>query len=758
LVSASDSTGNGSYTYDTAGLLLNRLVGNRLTSITSRDGEGRPLSITTAVNTISQMTESLTWSGDGLLTADTLARADFTDSRNYSYASLSRRLTQEQINLNSAARWTNSLVYDNGVAGGLGALTQMGLASGTSNKWNGVADAFARISTETNNTFHFAAYGHVNGQSTLTAWLDNQPTPITGVGTNAMLWRGMMELNPGLHQLKVAASHPSGYYTAWATNSFTNNIAYQRTVDGYDGAGNVTSRIWKNPNGTTNRTQTLSWDARGRLYSVTERDASNSGYNWTAMYDGLSRRLSTTSILVTNGVALTSQPTTINSYYDPQMEFLELGVSYGLTTEWKLYGPDLNGRYGGLNGTGAFDAVSPYLNLFNPVISDFRGNILGVVTNGVVSWNPARPTGYGSVPGYRPVALASGVNLAQSSAWRGKWVDITGYYNVGLRPYNPISGGWLTYDSTWNERDPNSYTFAGGDPINYFDSDGRFGKGFYNATGDLISGTAGLVNNAYFSMSYGLAAMTYGTDQANQWYGQNLQGLENSVFGAAQLTYNVSAMATYGLISPFAPNLAYDSFGGNMQQLFGQAPAFYGGNNQSMAYQLGYGTVALGTMFMGGEAGVVGNFGKIEDIAGATRSATTLGETTYNVSFGSTGSRILDSLGLQSAKISDIAVTIDPTLIGADLANVTVHEGFHVAVAETFPNFAASSGRLPYFGAFPLYAEEVGAYGYGAFSAGQYGKLFIAPISAFGSMSAGQTISVLGTGAAVGGLWYFGNH
>lgn len=70
--------------------------------------------------------------------------------------------------------------------------------------------------------------------------------------------------------------------------------------------------------------------------------------------------------------------------------------------------------------------------------------------------------------------------IVQSSAWRGRWVDITGYYQIGLRPYNPISGGWLTYDSVWNDRDPNCYTFAGDDPINYFDSDGRLSNGLYN--------------------------------------------------------------------------------------------------------------------------------------------------------------------------------------------------------------------------------------------------------------------------------------
>jgi RHS repeat-associated protein len=474
LTSASDPTGTGNYSFDTAGFLTSRTVGNRVTSIASRDGEGRPLIITNTVNLWPQLAETLTWSGDGLLATHTLNRGDFgTDSRAYSYANLSRRLTQEQLNLNAGTTWTNATVYDNGVPGKLGSLTKMGQAVGTSNTWSGFADAFSRVATETNSTSQYSAYGHVNGQSTLSAWLDNQPISVTGVGTNAMQWRAMMDLTPGMHQLLVAALHPSGFYTAWATNSFTNSMAYQSTADSFDSAGNITNRVWKDPGGTIERSQTLSWDARGRLHSVTDRDASNSGYNWTATYDGLSRRLSTTSVLVTNGVVYNSQASTINSYFDPLVEFLELGVSYGITTEWKLYGPSLNGKYGGMNGVGGLDAVSPYLNVFDPIISDFRGNILGVVTNGALSWNPARPAAYGAVPGYRPLPLGSGANVSMASAWRGKWADITGYYQLGLRPYDPISGRWLTYDSAKSERDPNAYTFCGGDSVNYFDSDGR---------------------------------------------------------------------------------------------------------------------------------------------------------------------------------------------------------------------------------------------------------------------------------------------
>ena len=50
LTYANDSTGSGSYSYDTAGLLTNRSVGTRMTGITARDGEGRPLAIATTVS------------------------------------------------------------------------------------------------------------------------------------------------------------------------------------------------------------------------------------------------------------------------------------------------------------------------------------------------------------------------------------------------------------------------------------------------------------------------------------------------------------------------------------------------------------------------------------------------------------------------------------------------------------------------------------------------------------------------------------
>lgn len=481
LDSVATPVGGGGYAYNSAGVLTNRAIGSRSSAITSLDGAGRPLSITTKVSLVTKLTETLAWTGDGLLSAHTLDRVgDFTDSRAYSYANLTRRLTEERLNLDGSKRWTNSFAYDGGVAAGPGALTKIGPVSGSA-RWSGGTDAFSRINTETNVSIRRPAYGKVNGPATLTASLDGAPQPVSVYSVNdaqwTNRWNSTLEIPPGAHQLIVSAKHPSGQFTTNASVWFTNSVASERVTDAFDGAGYVTQRIWKSPSGTTNRTQNLSWDARGRLVKATERDASTNGYDWLATYDPFGRRVQARTFIVTNGVTLTAAKTAL-PFFDPLVEFLELGVNVDGQTTWKIYGPDLNGAYGGLNGTGGLDAVAPGLNAFNPTISDARGNVLGAVTNGIaVNWTGARVTGYGAVPGYRPLPLGHGGDVVTASAWRGRAVDITSFVNLGARPYNPESGAFESFDPSWNGRDPNGYTAGGGDMINYFDADGRLAKG-----------------------------------------------------------------------------------------------------------------------------------------------------------------------------------------------------------------------------------------------------------------------------------------
>jgi RHS repeat-associated protein len=273
---------------------------------------------------------------------------------------------------------------------------------------------------------------------------------------------------------------------------------------------------------------------------MTDRDASNSGYNWTAVYDAFNRRLSTATILVTNNIAFNSLPKTINQYYDPSFRFMELGVSYGTTTEFKLYGPDLDGKYGGLNGVGGFDGVSSGLNLFNPTISDHRGNILGSITNGVVAWNPARLTGYGAVPGYRPLVLGQGANLAQASAYRGRWMDITLSYNIGLRPYLPASGSWLSHDSIWSGRDPNGFTYCGDDPVDGDDPDGK------------------CVENTPPSLNFGYAPEMATSLQTTTYFKNGHIGTGNQIYDPKQVAGNSYKFVTaptgryFSYVSPYS--------------------------------------------------------------------------------------------------------------------------------------------------------------------------------------------------------------
>jgi RHS repeat-associated protein len=486
------SVNGAAYTYNNAGLLNSRTVGARATAVSSRDGAGRPLSTSTTVNTVSKLTETLTYAGDGLLGAHTLAREDFTDSRAYAYTPLTRRLTNEVLNLDGTHRWTNSFTFDGGAPSGLGVLSKVAQDASGTNVWAGSADAFSRINSETNLATRRLASGRVNGPATVTVSVDGRPVPV-GVAPASdhnwsFQWRSTLELTPGAHQLTASALHPSGMFTTNVSIWVTNNAANETVSDTFDGAGNVTLRIWKSPSGATNRTQTLSWDERGRLWEISDLDSSGNERDWFADYDPLGRRLYTSTLSYSNRVSVNGSLNSTISFFDPAVEFLELGVLVNYEQEnWKLYGPDLNGVYGGMNGVGGLDAVTTDLGILQPTISDARGNVLAFYdpSTGTNTWTAARTTGYGSAPGYRPLPLTSSGNVAQSAAWRGRYSDITGYVLLGARYYNPESGSFLSADPVWNGRDPSYFSFCGGDPINVFDPDGRTGSTFESNPSNL---------------------------------------------------------------------------------------------------------------------------------------------------------------------------------------------------------------------------------------------------------------------------------
>ena len=474
------ASGGGTFGYADNGLLTGRTNAFRTLVINQRDGVGRPLQATTSVSGGTALVESWNWLGDGSPAAYIAQRSDFTDTRNFAYGSLNRRLIQESLNVADGQSVNNAYTFDNGAAGGMGILTKVVQDSSPSPSWSGVTDTFSRIVKATNSVAHRPAYGQVNGKATITALLDGHPVATTVVGTNGGQWRATLDLTPGPHQLTAMAAHPSGLFVTNATVTFTNNAA-DTSTNTFDGNGQITQRVWLTASGQTNRIQTFTWDAFGRLVKASERDSQSSGYNWQADFDPLGRRIRTTTVNVTNNVVITSQPTAIIHYYDPQVEFLEIGVTVngGLTT-WKNYGPDLDGGYGSQQGLGGLESLTTGYSSVG-LIQDGFGNVLASVTNGTVSWNAARMNGYGPQAGYPALSLNSSLT-AEHLAWRGKWRDMTSLYYWGARPYDAESRTFLSADPLGHAADDSLYSAFNGNPAAYWDANGRFGKqAFQNA-------------------------------------------------------------------------------------------------------------------------------------------------------------------------------------------------------------------------------------------------------------------------------------
>jgi RHS repeat-associated protein len=246
----------------------------------------------------------------------------------------------------------------------------------------------------------------------------------------------------------------------------------------FDGAGYVTNRVFYN----SNKVQQLTWDGLGRLVGVVERDYVTNGFNWSAIYDASGRRLRTVTIPVTNSVTNVASALTVDSYYDPQVKYAEVAVSVNGVSTWKVLGPDINGRYGGMHGVGGLEAtVQEADGATVPVLNDYFGNVLATIASASVTWSPIRVGAYGPVMGYRPATVAPGAVLAETLVWRSRWMDPSGLYCLGTRPYDPMGGHFLSPDPLGHAASMDLYSFCGGDPLNLFDADGRLGKGVIDA-------------------------------------------------------------------------------------------------------------------------------------------------------------------------------------------------------------------------------------------------------------------------------------
>jgi RHS repeat-associated protein len=179
------------------------------------------------------------------------------------------------------------------------------------------------------------------------------------------------------------------------------------------------------------------------------------------------------------------------SEYDPQVEFLEIGVAVNGVKAWKVYGPDINGTYGGMQGTGGLEAtIMDGTGTTTGVLNDYFGNDVATISGGAVTWNTTNVGGYGPLPDSAATPLTDATQLAQSLVWRGHRIDPTGFYYLGARYYEPTSGRFLSPDPKGQAASMSLYDFVGGDPINFVDPTGLAPVPNFGPKGDRLLGQA----------------------------------------------------------------------------------------------------------------------------------------------------------------------------------------------------------------------------------------------------------------------------
>jgi len=478
------TTLNYGFTYGDNGLLTGRTNPFRALTIDSRDLLGRVTHETSTVNAVTAFIDSMHYRTDGTIDVYAVGRADgWNETRNYSYNSRGQLVSEgfsPQPNVANALNY----VFDGGTPG-IGVRTDAKIGTGSPASWEftSAPNALGQVATDTQLTLSGQttvppAAGTETDAAKVNIFVDGaaQGSAIPSNGN----WSMNLDLAAGPHTLQANAVDGSGLFTTTSSKNFTTpaaNPAEQlgAVTEFYDSDGNVIKRTWAN--GTI---QALAWDAQGRVIKISQRDASNNGYNWSAAYDGLGRRLVTSQQTVVNNQN-SGSPTVIISEYDPQVEFLEFGVTVNGAAVYKVYGPDLNERYGGLQGTGGLEAViSNSGGAATGIINDYYGNGLATVASGVVSWNSSRVGAYGPLPGNVVSPLTNAAQMASVIGWRGHVIDSTGFYWLGARYYEPTSGRFLSADPLGHVASMNLYDFCDGDPVNHFDPDGRCASNFNN--------------------------------------------------------------------------------------------------------------------------------------------------------------------------------------------------------------------------------------------------------------------------------------
>jgi RHS repeat-associated protein len=245
--------------------------------------------------------------------------------------------------------------------------------------------------------------------------------------------------------------------------------------------------------------------------------------------------------------------------------------------------------------------------------------------------------------GYRPAIPAFGVPLADTLVWRSRWMDPTGYYQLGARPYDPVAGHFLSADPLGHESSMDLYSFCNGDPLNGFDPTGYFTKGLWAGANDsgvpgnssvafMAGYTSGGVGGAFAQGVGEGAAIDANTFTAGQIDSLNSYtgSLQGEAYDAARdLSY--VALAAGGMAAADAALAAYgESAAAGLSQLYDSASYVAGVASSSAWTPVGLGAAINGYLAYQDGAGP-------EGIAVAAVSGGAMGYAAQPFAFGGEG-------------------------------------------------------------------------------------------------------------------------
>ncbi|WP_309383704.1 RHS repeat-associated core domain-containing protein [Cerasicoccus frondis] len=497
------------YTYDDKGLPLTEELsvgGNTLTqlSLDDYDARGRLLQRTTHYAGSPVLQESVSGNGyspDSKLLNYNVSRgsgggltwANLTENREYAYDADTRRLLSERYRPDAASKAHVTLQYGFD-ADGLGVRTSQSYANGSilSEVSSGGLNGFARVTGETlASPQAYQVEGSSTGPGDFTLLLSSDGTNYSEVGVvSPYPARGDGSWSYPL-QFGLTASGGDTYYlkargeSVWNDN-VVETAAWPLTVNNsvdessivYDEQGRVMSRT------TGADVESFTWDATGRMNSWSS--GGKSGYY---TYDGLGRCIM--EVVIDPSAEPIYSMTNVTTTYDPAVEFLAIGVTRTSGAQpdeavWLLNGNDLDSGYGLAAGVGGRVAViDASSGEVTPLIDDWFGNVVAHVnTSGTalasddsLSWRTSSLLGYGpvgevSAGGY----VLDSPTFAESLHWQGRAPMGNGYFAMGARFYDPQSGRFLSPDPLGHAATPDLYSYAGGDPINGIDYDGRINR------------------------------------------------------------------------------------------------------------------------------------------------------------------------------------------------------------------------------------------------------------------------------------------